>query len=41
MAWFNHGDMRIHFEESGSGDPLLLLPGGAAPSMSSRDCARH
>lgn len=27
MAWFDHGDMRIYYEESGSGDPLLLLPG--------------
>ncbi len=27
MAWFDHGGMRIYFEESGSGDPLLLLPG--------------
>ena len=27
MAWFDHGDMRVYFEESGRGDPLLLLPG--------------
>jgi valacyclovir hydrolase len=27
MAWFDHGDMRTYFEESGSGDPLLMLPG--------------
>jgi valacyclovir hydrolase len=27
MAWFEHGEVRIYFEESGSGDPLLLLPG--------------
>ena len=27
MAWFDHGDMRIYFEESGAGDPVLVLPG--------------
>ena len=27
MAWFEHGDVRIYYEESGAGDPLLLLPG--------------
>jgi pimeloyl-ACP methyl ester carboxylesterase len=27
MAWFEHGDMRIYYEETGSGDPVLLLPG--------------
>lgn len=27
MAWFEHGTSRIYYEESGSGDPLLLLPG--------------
>ena len=27
MAWFDHGASRIYFEESGSGEPLLLLPG--------------
>jgi valacyclovir hydrolase len=27
MSWFNHGKSRIYYEESGSGDPLLLLPG--------------
>lgn len=27
MAWFAHGTSRIYYEEEGSGDPLLLLPG--------------
>lgn len=29
MAWFEHGTSRIHYEESGIGDPILLLPGWA------------
>ena len=27
MAWFEQGPTRIYYEESGDGDPLLLLPG--------------
>jgi valacyclovir hydrolase len=27
MAWFDHGEAHIYYEESGTGDPLLLLPG--------------
>ncbi len=27
MAWFEQGQTKIYYEESGSGDPLLLLPG--------------
>ncbi len=27
MAWFEHGISRIYYEEEGSGDPLLLIPG--------------
>ncbi len=27
MAWFEHGTSRIYYEESGSGEPVLLLPG--------------
>lgn len=27
MGWFGHGASRIYYEESGSGDPVLLLPG--------------
>lgn len=27
MSWFAHGDSRIYYEEDGSGEPLLLLPG--------------
>ena len=29
MAWFEHGTSRIYYEEAGSGDPVLLLPGWA------------
>ena len=29
MAWFEHGKARIYYEEDGSGDPILLLPGFA------------
>src|SRR4051794_24357744 len=29
MAWFEQGTTRIYYEESGSGGPVLLLPGGA------------
>jgi valacyclovir hydrolase len=27
MAWFEHGTSRIYYEEEGSGDPVLLIPG--------------
>jgi valacyclovir hydrolase len=27
MAWFDHGETRIYYEELGAGDPVLLLPG--------------
>lgn len=27
MSWFKHGASRIHYEVSGSGEPVLLLPG--------------
>ena len=29
MAWFEHNTSRIYYEEYGSGDPVLLLPGFA------------
>ncbi len=29
MAWFEHGTSRIYYQESGSGDPVLMLPGWA------------
>jgi len=29
MAWFEHNTSRIFYEEQGSGDPVLLLPGFA------------
>ena len=28
-GWFEHGTSRIYYEESGTGDPVLLLPGFA------------
>jgi hypothetical protein len=27
MGWFEHGNSRIYFEDRGSGDPLLMIPG--------------
>ena len=27
MSWFEHAGNRINYEESGSGDPVLLMPG--------------
>jgi valacyclovir hydrolase len=27
MGWFEHGAVRIYYEEEGAGDPLLLIPG--------------
>jgi valacyclovir hydrolase len=27
MGWYEHGETRIYYEEAGSGDALLLLPG--------------
>jgi len=29
MAWFEHGNSRIYYEEQGSGTPVLVLPGFA------------
>ena len=29
MSWFEHGTSRIYYEEAGTGDPVLLLPGFA------------
>jgi valacyclovir hydrolase len=29
MAWFEQGNAKIYYEESGAGEPLLLLPGWA------------
>ena len=29
MAWFEHNSSRIYYEEQGSGDPVLVLPGFA------------
>ena len=27
MVWFEHGATRIYYEEEGSGDPILVIPG--------------
>jgi valacyclovir hydrolase len=27
VAWFEHGTSRIYYEEAGSGDPVLVIPG--------------
>jgi pimeloyl-ACP methyl ester carboxylesterase len=32
MPFYERGDVRIHYEESGSGFPLLLIPGGGLNS---------
>jgi len=32
MSFYEKGDVRIHFEEAGSGFPLLLVPGGGLNS---------
>jgi pimeloyl-ACP methyl ester carboxylesterase len=35
MAFFERGDVRIHYYDSGSGFPLLLIPGGGLNSVMS------
>jgi pimeloyl-ACP methyl ester carboxylesterase len=35
MAFFEKGDIRIHYDEAGDGFPLLLLPGGGLRSTMS------
>ena len=32
MPFYEKGDIRIHYEETGSGFPLLLIPGGGLNS---------
>ena len=32
MPFYERGDVRIHYEEAGSGFPLLLIPGGGLNS---------
>ena len=32
MPFYENGDVRIHYEEAGSGFPLLLIPGGGLNS---------
>ena len=32
MSFYERGTVRIHFEEAGSGFPLLLIPGGGLNS---------
>lgn len=33
MSFYERGDVRIHYEETGSGFPLLLIPGGGLNSI--------
>jgi pimeloyl-ACP methyl ester carboxylesterase len=32
MAFYTKGDVRIHYEEAGTGFPLLVVPGGGLNS---------
>jgi len=32
MPFYEKGAVRIHYDEAGSGFPLLLIPGGGMPS---------
>ena len=32
MPFYEKGNVRIHYEEAGSGFPLLLIPGGGLNS---------
>ena len=32
MPFYERGDVRIHYEEAGSGFPLLVIPGGGLNS---------
>jgi hypothetical protein len=32
MPFYEKGDVRIHYEEGGSGFPLLIIPGGGLNS---------
>ena len=34
MAWFEHGNSRIYYEEQGTGDPVLVLPDSRGVSRS-------
>ena len=36
MPFYEKGNVRIHYEESGSGFPLLIIPGGATPTTANR-----
>ncbi len=33
MSFYEKGPVRIHYEETGSGYPLLLIPGGGLNSV--------
>ncbi len=33
MPFYERGDVRIHYEEVGSGFPLLIIPGGGLNAM--------
>ena len=38
MPIYSRGDVRIHYEEKGSGFPLLIAPGGGLNSLA-KNCA--
>ena len=41
MPFYQKGDVRIHYEEAGSGFPLLVIPGGVSyRSTGAGDCLR-
>jgi hypothetical protein len=35
MPFYERGNVRIHYEEAGSGFPLLIIPGGGLNSVMS------
>ena len=38
MSFYTNGDVRIYYEEVGSGFPLLIIPGGGNCQGSKRCC---
>ena len=41
MPFYERGDVRIHYEEAGSGFPLLVIPGGGLNSTIAGLAASH
>ena len=40
MPFYEKGDVRIHYEEAGSGFPLLVIPGGGLNSTIAGSASR-